>query len=133
MDIQEQTIQERPEIGATTITNTSQTIPNKAEVQERQAYKGNQIVWYIIGLLNALLALRLVFLLLGAGRTGFTLFLYNLTEPFVMPFSGIFPTPAVQGSYFDTAALVAIIVYTLAGFAIAGLINLSRRSATPTV
>jgi uncharacterized protein YggT (Ycf19 family) len=129
MEEVQQTVQRDPNLGATTVTKTTQAIPSQAEVQDGQAFKVNQIVWYIVGLIDVILALRVVFLLLSAAQTGFTLFLYNLTQPLVAPFQGIFPAPTVQGSYFDTAALVAMLIYALIGLAIVGLINLTRRTS----
>jgi uncharacterized protein YggT (Ycf19 family) len=123
----QQTIQRDSDMGATTVTKTTQTVPTQAEVQEGQAFKFSQIIWYVVGLVEVILLLRVIFLLLAAGRTGFTLTLYNLTQPLVSPFQGIFPAPTVQGGYFDSAAVVAMVIYALIGLAIVSLINLSRR------
>jgi uncharacterized protein YggT (Ycf19 family) len=102
----------------------------QAVTEERRAFKAYQIIWYIAGLLNALIALRMVFLLLGAQLTGFTQFLYNLTQPFVQPFWGIFGTPRLATGYFDTGAMVAIIIYSLIAWALAGLVDIMTRNRT---
>ena len=72
-----------------------------------------QLVWFVVGFINVILMLRIIFLLFNAQTSGFTGFLYNVTSPFVMPFLGIFPAPGQGNTYFDTAALVAIIIYSL--------------------
>jgi uncharacterized protein YggT (Ycf19 family) len=94
-------------------------------IQQREGIeKVAQLVWYAFGLINVVLALRIFFLLFNAQSSGFTGFLYNITAPFVMPFAGIFPAPGQGATYFDTAALVAIIIYSLVGWGIVTLIRI---------
>lgn len=108
-------------------TMTTTQVPTETEAKDAQSDKGNAWVWYVVGIIDLLLLLRIVFRLFGAKSAGFTDLLYGVTSPFVAPFRGIFPSPSVEGSYFDTAALVAIIIYALIGWLIAGLINLAIR------
>ncbi|MEI6729151.1 MAG: YggT family protein [bacterium] len=101
--------------------------PQVAEnsVQEKDGVeKIAQLVWYVVGLINVVLAIRIFFLLFNAQSGGFTGFLYNVTAPFVMPFTGIFPAPGVGTTYFDTAALVAIIIYSLVAWGVVTLIRI---------
>ena len=50
----------------------------------RSGYSAANTVYVIFGILEALLAFRLVFLLLGANRdSGFVSFIYGVTEVFV--------------------------------------------------
>jgi hypothetical protein len=85
------------------------------------------LVYALFGLLEALLALRFVFRLLGANpAASFVSWLYGFTDFFIAPFYGIFGQPVYQFqnvvSVFDTATLVAIIVYGLIGGVIARLV-----------
>ena len=105
-------------------TVTTAQVPTETETKDAQSEKGNAWVWYVVGIINLLLLLRIIFYLFGARSTGFTDFLYAITGPFVAPFRGIFASPSVEGSYFDTASLVAIVIYSLLGWLIVGLINL---------
>jgi len=75
--------------------------------------KVTQILWFIGHVIATILGLRFLFLLMGAGRTGIVLFIYDLSALFVAPFRGIFPSPAAGGAYFDTASVVAILIYYL--------------------
>lgn len=86
--------------------------------------KNFQLVWFVVGFINVILILRVVFLLFNAQTSGFTGFLYNVTSPFVMPFLGIFPAPTTGVTYFDTAALVAIIIYSLVAWGAVTLIRI---------
>lgn len=92
-------------------TDVSRTIVVTARKTEIERVK--DIVWFIFGLIEVLLILRIIFLLLGARANGFAAFLYTLTAPFVAPFRGIFPAPAAAGAYFDSAAVLALIIYAL--------------------
>ena len=83
-----------------------------------------RIIWFFITLLALLIGLRIMLGLLGANYTGFVQFVYALTEPFVAPFRGIFNSPRVNRSYFDTAAFVAMFVWPLIGWGITEVIRI---------
>lgn len=88
-----------------------------------------RIVYYVGGVIVALLALRLLFQLLGANQSaGFVDFLYAITAVFVVPFNGIFGEPTFEQAHFDTAALVAIIIYSLLTMGVAKLLSLGQRN-----
>lgn len=110
-----------------TQTATTTQTPTYVERKDAESDRGNAWIWYIVGVIDLFLVLRLLFHLFGARSAGFTDFLYGFTGFFVAPFRGIFANPTVEGSYFDMAALTAIIVYILLGWIIAGLINLMTR------
>jgi len=111
-------------------TATVAQVPTGAEAQDAQSDRGNAWIWYIIGIIDLLLVLRLILSMFGARTVGFAAFIYNITSPLVAPFRGIFPNSIGNGSYFDMAALVAIIVYILVGWAISRLIDLVTRPAS---
>lgn len=108
-------------------TATSAQVSTNTETRDAQSDRGNAWVWYIVGIIDLLLLLRMVFHLFGARTVGFSNFLYSITSPFIAPFRGIFANPKVEGSYFDMAALTAIVAYLLLGWIISGLINLATR------
>lgn len=109
--------------------STAAQVPTGAETKDARADRGNAWIWYLVGIVDVLLALRLAFYMFGARAVGFTDFLYSVTDPLVAPFRGIFPAPQVDGAYFDTASLVAIIAYALLGWVISRLIDLMTRPA----
>jgi hypothetical protein len=95
-------------------------------------YRGTQIVWYIIGLLEALLAFRFVLKLLGANAVaGFTSFIYGVTYPFAAPFLNVFKITKVEGSVFEWTTLLAMLVYWLVAMAIAKLFVMGKTVSTP--
>jgi len=89
-----------------------------------------RIIWYIAGVLLALLALRFVLAVLGANPSnGFANFIYSVTHPFVAPFFSLFGYKMQYGvSRFEIFTLVAMAVYALIAYAIAKLATINRRS-----
>lgn len=90
-----------------------------------------RVVWYIAGVIIALLAIRVILLMLGANReAGFVDFIYAISGIFAAPFAGIFPAPTYGGQFFfDSASVVAIIVYALIAWGIAKLFTLGSPRA----
>lgn len=94
-------------------------------------FKGTQIVWYILSLLEVLLAFRFVLKLTGANpEAGFTSFIYGLTWPFTAPFLKVFPRTTVQGSIFEWTTLLAMLVYWMIALAIVRLFLMSKTVST---
>lgn len=108
-------------------TATTTQAPTDNETKDAQSDRGNAWIWYIVGIIDLALVLRGLFHLFGARSVGFADLLYSITGIFVAPFRGIFDNPKVEGSYFDMAAIVAIIIYTLLGWIIVRLIDLATR------
>jgi YGGT family len=94
--------------------------------------KGTQVVWYLLSLLEALLAFRFVLRLLGANaQAGFTSFIYGITWPFSAPFLAVFPMTRVEGSIFEWTTLLAMLVYWMIALAIVRLFLMSKTVSTP--
>ncbi len=95
-------------------------------------YKGTQVVWYILGLLEALLLFRFVLKLLGANpEAGFSAFIYTITYIFASPFLNVFSISYIAGSVFEWTTLLAMLVYWLVAVAIIKLFLMSKTVSTP--
>lgn len=95
-------------------------------------YRGTQIVWYILGLLETLLAFRLILKMLGANAAaGFTSFIYGATKLFVAPFLNVFRISKVEGSIFEWTTLLAMLVYWLIAWGIVKLFFMGKTVSTP--
>ena len=89
------------------------------------AVVAQRIVWYIAGFIITFLVLRIVFLLLGANEGNvFVDLIYAIGGFFALPFTGIFGEPTFGQMYFDTASLVAIVIYALLAWGVARLFTL---------
>ncbi len=105
--------------------STAQTVDPAVYTQA----KINQVVWFLAHLIAIILGLRFVFLLLGANLRGIVLFIYNLSNVFVLPFRGIFPAPAAGEFYMDSAALLGIALYYLLAYIIVKAAAVFSRTA----
>ena len=95
-------------------------------------FRGTQIVWYLLSLLEVLLAFRFVLKLTGANAAaGFTNFIYSVTWPFTAPFLAVFQRTVVQGSIFEWSTLLAMLVYWMIALAIVKLFTMSKTVSTP--
>jgi len=95
-------------------------------------YRGTQIVWYILGVIEALLAFRFALKLFGANpAAGFTSFIYNVSQVFTFPFSSVFGTSRIEGSIFEWTTLLAMFVYLLIAWGIAKLLVMGKTVSTP--
>lgn len=95
-------------------------------------YRGTQIAWYVLGLLEVLLAFRLVLKMLAANPgAGFSSFIYSVTYPFTAPFMSVFGTTQVAGSVFEWTTLLAMFVYWALAMGIIRLFLMGRAVSTP--
>lgn len=107
----------------TTVGQADRTI-----VKTNSSVVASRVVWYIVGFILVLLALRIVLFLLGANQgSGFVDFIYAVSGVFAAPFAGIFPAPVYGKFFFDTASVVAMVVYALVGWGITKLFTLTHR------
>lgn len=84
-----------------------------------------QIIWFAVGFVEVVLALRILLKALGAGPTaGFTQLVLGFTNPLVMPFLGIFPNAGIDVFEFEPASLVAMLVYLLVGVGLAKIVRI---------
>ena len=95
------------------------------------------LIYFLIGLLEILLAFRLVLKLLGANAgSAFVGLIYGLTGVFILPFEGIFRKGITQGietvSVLEPSTLVALLVYAVIGWGIVKLIRILSGEQQPT-
>jgi len=95
---------------------------DKKKISERKRMQNKltvkRVMFYLLGALEVLFALRLVFKILGANTESvFISIIYSVTDIFLAPFNGIFRTAVTQGieteSVLEPALIIAMIVYAL--------------------
>ncbi len=95
-------------------------------------YRGTQVVWYILGIIEVLLAFRFVLKLLGANPSaGFSHFIYSVTYLFAAPFLNVFRVSQVAGSILEWTTLLAMLVYWIVAFGIIKLFHMGKTISTP--
>jgi uncharacterized protein YggT (Ycf19 family) len=91
--------------------------------QRVATFKATQLVWLLIGILEAVLAMRFIFKLIGVNAANpFASFLYNVSSLFVAPFASLTGAPEAAGMVFEFSTLIAMIIYGLVGWGIERII-----------
>ena len=95
-------------------------------------FRGTQIVWYVLGLIEVLLAFRLALKILEANpAAGFTSFIYGVTYIFTAPFLNVFHITTISGSIFEWPTVLAMFVYLVVAYGIVKLLLIGKTVSTP--
>jgi hypothetical protein len=82
-----------------------------------------QLLWVLLGFLEALIGIRVGLRLIGANPGAFfTQVVYGLTDIFLWPFAGITNNPGVGAFQFEISSIIAMIVYALIAWGLTRLI-----------
>ncbi|OGI16179.1 MAG: hypothetical protein A2Z52_01115 [Candidatus Moranbacteria bacterium RBG_19FT_COMBO_42_6] len=112
--------------------SNSQSVDSSTSRSTKPLYRGTQIVWFLLGLVEVLLAFRFVLKLLGANAAaGFTSFIYSVTYIFAAPFLSVFKKTQVLGSVFEWTTLLAMFVYWVIALGIIKLFLMGKTVSTP--
>jgi hypothetical protein len=109
------------------------TIEERRTVVEDRPSGGEfarRILVLLFGLIQAVIVLRIIFLLLDARESnGLVSGILDISQLFVAPFDGIFKTDALHkgGSILDIAAIAALIGWTILEFLAIAAANVFRR------
>ena len=99
--------------------------PQKVYEKKKTIFRFNQVVWYILGLIEVLFAFRVVLKLLGANPfVGFTSLIYSLTAPLLAPFNGILGVSITGASTIEWSTIIAAAVYLCVAWGIVYLLDL---------
>lgn len=95
----------------------------------------DRIMYTILAILEILLGLRFVLKLIAANpNSGFTVFIYGVTQLFMAPFNALVATPRVEGSVLEITTLIAMAVYALFFWVLVRIIHiLADRPTARTV
>lgn len=98
-------------------TRTSQNEPERE--QRILTFKATQLVWLFFGILEALIALRIGLMLIGANpNSPIVALIYGFTYLFLFPFEGMTVTPAAGGMVLEISSMFAMLIYALIAWAI---------------
>ncbi len=103
------------------------TTEHESGRQQRVAtIKATQIIWLLLGLLEAAIALRVVFKLIAVNAANpFAKLLYGLTHLFVGPFTSLVRNPASSGMVLEITSIIAMLVYLLIAWGIERIVNVA--------
>lgn len=107
------------------VESREEVFEDKNQSRANTRYWITTVTYFILGVLEVILFLRLLFRLLGANTyNNFITFLYNLSHIFVGPFNGIFNDQTLgRGGVFEVSTIIAMLVYALIAW---GIVSLGR-------
>ena len=77
-------------------------------------FKASQLIWLLFGILDALIALRVLLMLIGANPgSPIVAMIYGFTAVFLIPFTGLIASPTIGNIVLEISSLFAIGVYAL--------------------
>lgn len=117
--------------------NTSSVATTPATSKATSSQTVEYVIYFFFGVLEILLAFRLVLKLMGASiSSAFVGMIYGLTGMFIAPFEGIFRIWFGRGvettAVLEPATLVAIIVYAVLAWGIVTLLRVLSREQQST-
>ncbi len=106
------------------VTTPVVTTPVRAGATNKETTE--YLIYFFFGLLETLLAFRLVLKLTGASvGSSFVGLVYGITGVFILPFKGIFRQAYASSSVLEPSVIVAIFVYILLAWGIVKLLRIS--------
>ena len=82
-------------------------------------FKITQLIWLFLGILEALIALRIGLKLIGANpESPIVALIYGLTFLFLFPFEGMIATPSAGSMVLELSSLFAMLIYALIAWAV---------------
>lgn len=125
------------------VTQTTKTITppvptehqQKVYQKKKNIFRTYQVIWYILGVIEILLTIRIALKMLGANvNSPFVSLIYIITDPLALPFSGIFRADiSREGAILEWSTLVALAIYALIAFAIIQLLQLVKPTSPQEV
>jgi len=96
------------------------SVQNEPERELRVfTFKATQLVWLFFGILETLIALRIMLKLIGANPASpIAALIYAFTDLFLFPFAGLTVTPAAGGMVLELSSFFAMVIYGLLAWAI---------------
>jgi hypothetical protein len=81
-------------------------------------FKATQLVWLLLGILEAVIALRIGLKLIGANAgSPIVALIYGLTDLFLFPFTGMVSSPVFGNMELEISSMFAMLIYGLMGWA----------------
>lgn len=111
----------------TEVTAVNTGSPQKDYQTKKVIFRSYQIIWYVLGVIEVLLAFRILLKLLGANPySGFVNFIYAMSNPFALPFAGILGITATSDVVLEWSTLIAMAVYAVVAYGVVALFQLVK-------
>ncbi len=136
--VEEETV-EKEEV--TTVSNPKQVVktttvtpppvktehPQKVFEKKKTIFRTYQIIWYLLAVVELLLAFRMGLKAVGANPlSGFSNLVYALSNPLAVPFNGVIPSTISGASILEWSTILASIVYLLLAYGLTHLMQMVK-------
>jgi hypothetical protein len=88
------------------------------------AYRGIQLVWFLLGLTELIIGLRVLFRALGVSDTGFVAFISGLGGTLAAPFR-VIANYTAGTAVVEIGSLIAMVVYLMVAFLVFKLVRIA--------
>ena len=96
----------------------------QGQEQRAATFKVTQIIWLLLALLEAAIALRVLFKLIAVNAANpFAALLYGVTNLFVGPFKSLVGNPTSSNNVLEITSIIAMLVYLLIAWGIERIVN----------
>jgi hypothetical protein len=107
-------------------TRVSEVTSSQREPEREQriwTFKATQLIWLLLGVLEALIALRIGLKLIGANPgSPIVVLIYGFTNLFLFPFTGLVNSPTAGNMELELSSMFAMLIYGLIGWAVERLV-----------
>ena len=108
----------------TTEVTSSQREPDRE--QRIFTFKATQLIWLLLGILEALIALRIGLKVIGANPgSPIVVLIYGFTDLFLFPFTGLVNSPTVGDMVLELSSMFAMLIYALIAWAVERIVWLT--------
>lgn len=96
---------------------TTHREPNRE--QRLRTFKLTYVIWLLLVMLEALIALRIGLKLIGANEASpFAALVYGFSNLFLFPFAGLTGAPSAGGMVLEISSVIAMVVYAFVGWGV---------------
>jgi hypothetical protein len=103
---------------ASRITEVTSTQQEPERERRIFTFKATQLIWLLFGILEALIALRIGLMLIGANpNSPIVAVIYGFTYLFLFPFTGLIGSPTAGSMVLELSSMFAMLIYALIAWA----------------
>lgn len=101
------------------VTEVTSSQREPGQEQRIFSFKATQLIWLLLGILEALFALRILLKLIGANPDSpIVALIYGFTFLFLFPFEGLIGSPAAGNMVLELSTMFAMMIYGLIAWAV---------------
>lgn len=104
------------------MSNITEVTTTQREPEREQrifTFKATQLIWLLLGILEAMIALRIMLKLIGANpESTIVALIYGFTTLFLFPFAGLISSPAAGNMVLELSSMFAMLIYALLAWAV---------------